>query len=103
MQQAVAHNLKKYIPSHGMLRFILGAVFLTVLVSTPLPSYSQNQVLTFYVGDLIRAEDDHRVYVLTKGGDRGKRRWIRDIEVFNSYNFKWEDVRVVPPLCPYSI
>ena len=66
-----------------------------MFIFVPLPSYSSHttETLIFYDGDLIRAEGDHKVYLLSPG----KRRWIRNIEVFNSYNFKWEDVRVVGP------
>jgi len=74
----------------------LGAVFLAVFIFPPLPSSASHttETLVFYDGDLIRAEDDYKVYLLSPG----KRRWIRNIDVFNSYNFKWEDVRVVPPI-----
>jgi len=42
---------------------------------------------------LMRAAGDAKVYYLTEGG---LRKWIRNIDIFNSYGNKWEDVAVVP-------
>ena len=44
-------------------------------------------------GALIRAEDDYKVYVIFNS----KKRWVKNIDVFNSYGFKWEDIKVVNP------
>jgi len=42
-------------------------------------------------GSLIRAQDDYKVYVIFND----KKRWLKNLEVFNSYNFKWENVKIV--------
>ncbi|MBI1888401.1 MAG: hypothetical protein HYS15_00470 [Candidatus Spechtbacteria bacterium] len=41
---------------------------------------------------LLRASDDARVYFIT---DKGLRKWIRNLEIFNSYVNSWNDVVVV--------
>ena len=43
---------------------------------------------------LVRAERDERVYYITEGG---LKKWIQNIDIFNSYNNKWEDVTIVSP------
>jgi len=72
--------------------FGLVAIFF-ILHAFPFVAYAQTKVLRFYEGELIRAENGHKVYIISYGR---KIRWIRNINVFNYYNFKWEDVRVVP-------
>jgi len=42
---------------------------------------------------LIRAESDQKVYYIS---ENGLKKWIRNIDIFNSYNNRWEDVVVVP-------
>src|SRR3989344_8163734 len=42
-------------------------------------------------GSLLRAEGDIKVYLI----NNNIRRWVSSIEVFNSRNLKWPDVRVV--------
>lgn len=42
---------------------------------------------------LLRASDDTRVYFIT---DKGLKKWIRNLEIFDSYVNSWNDVVVVP-------
>ena len=42
---------------------------------------------------LLRAAGDAKVYYVTEGG---LRKWIRSLDIFNSYGNQWEDVGVVP-------
>ena len=42
-------------------------------------------------GALLRAEGDIRVYLINVN----IKRWVSSIEVFNSNNFKWQDVKIV--------
>lgn len=42
---------------------------------------------------LIRVAGDPKVYYITESG---MKKWIRNIDIFNSYGNKWEDVAVVP-------
>lgn len=53
----------------------------------------------FKDGMLIRGEGDEKVYVITSN----KRRWIRDEQVFNSYGFSWQDIRVFEKIIVDSI
>lgn len=49
--------------------------------------------LNFFSNEvLIQGETDPRVYVT----HTGKKRWIRDENVFNSYGYSWTDIRVFP-------
>lgn len=41
---------------------------------------------------LARSADDRRIYYITQSG---LKKWIRNIDLFNSYGNKWEDVAVV--------
>ena len=44
-------------------------------------------------GTLIRAEGDYKIYTIFNG----QKRWIKNIDVFNSYGYKWTNVQVVSP------
>ena len=46
-----------------------------------------------------QSRDDYKVYVLFNG----KKRWIKNIDVFNSYNFKWENIRLINPAVAKNI
>lgn len=65
--------------------------FFTLVFMGPLFVYAA--VATLPDGTLIRAEDDYKVHVVFNG----KKRWIKNIDIFNSYNFKWKDIKVVNP------
>ena len=43
---------------------------------------------------LVRVAGEEKVYYITEGG---LKKWIQNIDIFNSYNNKWEDVTIVSP------
>ena len=70
--------------------------FLAVLVSIIAAFFSPPSVSahTYPDGTLIRLEGDFKIYTIFKN----KRRWIKNIEVFKSYGYKWEDILIIPPI-----
>lgn len=52
----------------------------------------QSQVDTYPRFYLARAEGDSKVYYISGSGYK---KWIRNIEIFNSYDNKWDDVALV--------
>lgn len=56
-------------------------------VSTPLVSV----VTTVIAGSLIKYHDDSKIYFI----ENNQKRWISSVEVFNSNNFKWENVKEI--------
>lgn len=64
------------------------------LVLLAVPVFISGQAGPSYPdGALLRAENDFRVWVV----HNGKKRWIKNISVFDSYGFDWRSVRVLPP------
>src|SRR3989344_370534 len=64
---------------------LVALLLLTFLL--PLFVFAQN-----YSGNaLLRAENGTKVYII----HNQKKRWIKNIEIFNSYNFKWPNVKIV--------
>lgn len=66
-------------------------MFLSVSLLTALflPVFSYAQ--TFPDGKLLRGENDVKVYLI----NNGIKRWLKNIDVFNSYHLSWKDVQVV--------
>lgn len=61
-------------------------------VSTPSTAVTvPSTAVTVSTGSLIRHHDDPKIYFI----ENNQKRWISSIEVFNSNNFKWENVKEV--------
>lgn len=64
--------------------------YIKILVAAgPSPRGGKN---TLPNGALIRGDGDERVYVL----HNNKKRWVRSEDLFQSYGYRWGDVRVLP-------
>lgn len=59
--------------------------FITIVFISPL------FVLAYSDGVLLRAADEPKVHIIYNN----KKRWIRNINTFNSYNFQWKNVKIV--------
>jgi len=68
-------------------RYRLLILFIIVIFVFPFFSYAQS----YSDGSLLRAEDDTKVYAI----HNQKKRWIQSVEIFNSYNFKWQNIKTI--------
>lgn len=69
----------------------IALAFIVSLFAFSSPSASAH---TYPDGTLIRLEGDFKIYTILKN----KRRWIKNVEVFKSYGYKWENILVIPPV-----
>lgn len=70
-------------------KIIVGIALVSVFAIFPYSASAQ----TFSDGALIRARGESKIFVLS----RGQKYWLRTAEIFNSYKFKWADVKEVAP------
>ena len=88
---------------HTVRRMFVVLIFFVIVANIPI-NYSQlNEWLGTSANDgvravrvvrdglLIRAADDHKVYVM----ENNQRRWITTREAFDAYDYRWSAVRVV--------
>ncbi len=70
-------------------KIIVGIVLVSAFVVFPYTVSAQ----TLSDGALIRAQGESKTFVLF----HGQKYWLRTAEIFNSYKFKWADVKEVAP------
>ena len=63
-------------------------IILAIFLISPLFAFAQEK---YPDGTLIRAENDYKIYVI----QNGNKRWIRNVDIFNSYNFNWNDIKII--------
>ena len=61
--------------------------FFVIILVFPLFTFAKS----YSDGALLRVENDSKVYII----HHQKKRWIRSIEIFNAYNFKWPNIKIV--------
>jgi len=66
------------------------SVILSIFAFSPPPVSAH----TYPDGTLLRLEGSFKIYTTF----HNMRRWIKNAAVFNSYNYKWEDILVIPPI-----
>jgi len=72
------------------------ALLLLLLLILPVAFYTHSYIssaaqTSYPDGTLIRAKDDYRIYTVFDN----KKRWIKNIDVFDSYEFEWNDIKVL--------
>lgn len=87
MSQTFFNKLMSKIVKNYKLIIFLAIVFVLI---TPCFIFAAEE---YPDGALIRAEDDYKIYLVFNG----KKRWLKNIDVFNSYGFKWQDIKAVNP------
>lgn len=70
-------------------KIIVGIIVTSVFVIFPYAASAQ----TLSDGALIRAKGESKIFVLF----HGQKYWLRTAEIFNSYTFRWSDVKEVAP------
>lgn len=78
----LSNNMLKWIPNPEVFNF-LG------LDWKKIEQRSLSDKKLYKRASLLRARNDPKVYYITEAG---KKRWIPTVEVFNSYNNRWEDI-----------
>jgi parallel beta-helix repeat protein len=56
---------------------------------------SQTEIGGYVVSNVVRANDDERVYYLTPSGDTGIKHWIKTADDFIGLGFKWNEIYTI--------
>ena len=74
--------MKNFSKSAGLLSLLL-------VIASFMPNALQAQ--TYPDGTLLRGKNDFKVYLV----HNGTKRWLKNIDIFNSYNLDWKDIQAV--------
>lgn len=86
----VENGIKYPIYSKEIMKVNYAARVLTQVSPEILDQYVEGEPVKFNDGELIRARNDFKVYVISGG----KRRWVKTEEAFANFGYKWDNIVV---------